>query len=314
MQVFNSLEAVQLADVVLTIGNFDGVHRGHQTILDAGQDRAGEADTQLVVMTFDPHPLAILTPQHVPPTLTPLPEKLHWLEHYGVDIAVVVRSDPDFLRLSAEAFIQDVIMARFDPMAMVEGASFGFGRKREGDVRTLRGAGRRLGFEVEVIQPVQAALGGHPDAVISSSLTRQLLRSGAVDQAIHCLGRPYALLGTVERGEARGRVMGYPTVNLATGHQLIPAEGVYAGRAQCAGRTYPAAVNVGRRPTFDRSDPNVEAHLIGFEGDLYGQSLRLELLDAIRQIHTFGSPQDLREQIARDVETARAIVERFSDP
>ena len=308
MRVIHALESVKLADVVLTIGNFDGVHRGHQTILAAGRKRADEERTQLVAMTFDPHPLAVLTPGHVPPLLTPLEEKLLWFERAGVDLAVVAESRPALLSMSAEEFIADVIAARFRPTAVVEGTSFAFGRKRQGDVRMLSTVSPRYGFDVEVVEPTRIALGGHPDMMISSSLIRQLLQSGTVDQAGLCLGRPYALLGRVEHGAGRGVALGFPTANIRVENQLIPAEGVYAGRVRLEGRTLAAAASIGRKSTFDGGDLSVEAHLLDFAGGLHDQPIRLELIEWIRQQQRFDSPQSLSEQIERDVARTRKIV------
>lgn len=308
MRVYRDLESVELARVVLTIGNFDGVHRGHQAILASGRRRANEAETALVVMTFDPHPLAVLIPSHDPAVLTPLPEKLRWLEEAGVDVAVVVRSTPAFLGLTADEFIRDVIVSRFRPIAMVEGASFGYGRRRQGDIHTLRSAGTANGFEVEIIQPVRIALGGHQDAVVSSSLVRQLLLAGTVEQAAVCLGRPYALIGNVVHGEARGRTLGFPTANIATDNQLVPAEGVYAGQVVVDGRRYDAAVSVGRKDTFDGQKVTVEAFLFDFEDDLYGRTVRLEFVDWIRGQQNFGSAEVLKRHIATDVADIRATL------
>lgn len=328
MEVIRDWEALRLSGVVLTIGNFDGVHRGHQAILAAGRRHADRARTRLVVMTFDPHPAAILSPSATPPMLSAFSERLYWLEAAGADTVVVVESRPDFFAISADEFIQDVVLARFRPVAMVEGESFGYGRKRQGDVHTLTAAGRHHGFEVDIVRPVRIALGGHPDVVISSSLVRQLLRSGTVDQAALCLGRPYALFGTVEHGARRGRTLGFPTVNLQTTGLLTPAEGVYAGRAgqvdpvvakgqPGAGVSpvcsfVPAAISIGYCPTFDGQQLLIEAHLLDFHGDLYGRTLRIEFLDWLRGQESFKSREALCEQIRRDVERTRRIVASHS--
>ncbi len=307
MRVIHGLESVELSGVVLTIGNFDGMHRGHQAILAAGRSRADADRTQLVVMTFDPHPLAILTPEHVPPMLTPLDEKLRRLQRCGVDLVVLVRSDAEFLGLTAEAFITEIIVARFQPTAVVEGASFGFGRHRRGDLDTLRAGARKHGFEVEVVEPIRIALGGHPGALISSSLVRQLLASGTVDQAATCLGRPYALFGRVTRGAGRGKSLGFPTANVCVDSQLIPAEGVYAGRAEIENQHFPAAVTIGRNPTFDGCHIIVEAHLLDFAGELYDRPIRLDFLEWIRDQRKFDSTGSLRKQIEDDVARSREV-------
>jgi riboflavin kinase/FMN adenylyltransferase len=307
MLVLHGLDSARFEAVVLTIGNFDGVHLGHQAILAAGRRRADAARTRLVAMTFDPHPLAVLTPEHVPAMLTPLEEKLHQLERAGADVAVVVRSSVDLLKISAADFIAEVIVARFRPRAVVEGISFGFGRHREGNVESLQAATGRYGFEVEVVGPVRIALGGHPDTVISSSLVRQLLVSGTVDRAAICLGRPYALLGPVIHGVGRGVTLGFPTANIDPGRQLAPAQGVYAGRSIVDGKPYPAAISIGRNPTFGGHELAVEAYLLDFAGDLYGRSIRIEFLDWLRPQVKYESAEALHDQIARDVELTRKI-------
>ncbi len=307
MRVVRGLDFEPMSGVVLTIGNFDGVHRGHQAILAAGQRRAEDAGTQLVVITFDPHPLAVLTPERLPAMLTPLKEKLRWLENAGADVVVLLPSSHELLAITAENFVADIIVARFRPRAIVEGASFGFGRHREGNVETLKQAAGEYGFEVEVVEPVRIALGGHPDAVISSSLVRQLLGSGTVDQATVCLGRPYALLGRVVPGAGRGAKIGFPTANIDPGGQLIPAEAVYAGRAEVDGRFFAAAISIGRAPTFDGHKVVTEAYLLDFAGDLCGKSIRLEFIDWLRNQVRYATVEDLCQQMAKDVALTRTI-------
>ncbi|HSW47327.1 MAG TPA: riboflavin biosynthesis protein RibF [Phycisphaerae bacterium] len=308
MRVVHGLESVRLSGVVLTIGNFDGVHRGHQAILCAGRRRADDARAQLAAMIFDPHPLAILTPGHVPPTLMPLDEKLRRLGEAGADVVVVARSNPELLGMTARQFIDDVIVDRFRPAAVVEGSSFGFGRRRQGDVYLLKTVGERLGFAVEIVQPVRVALGGHQDAVISSSLVRQLLLSGSAEQAAVCMGRPYALLGTVVQGEQRGRQLGFPTANIQTDGQLIPGDGVYAGQVIAEGRRHDAAISIGCNVTFDGEKVLIEAHLLDFDGDLYARPIRLEVIDWIRDQQDFGSAETLKKHLARDVADVRATL------
>ncbi len=311
MRVLRGLNFEPLHGVVLCIGNFDGVHRGHQEILRAGRRKASANQAELVAMTFDPHPLAVLTPERMPAILTPLPEKLRQIEQTGADAVVVAVSEPGLLQVTATDFIKQVIVDRFHPRAIVEGPSFGFGRHREGTVETLQEAAGQFGFEVEVVEPVRIALGGHPDMVMSSSLVRQLLASGTVDQAAICLGRPYALLGTVIRGVGRGAKIGFPTANIDAGPQLVPAEGVYAGRAELAGHRYAAAISIGRNPTFGEHRLVIEAHLLGYSGEPYGAPLRLEFLDWLRPQMRFPSVEALCQQIAEDVRHTQEIGQRY---
>lgn len=310
MRVIRGLAFKPMSGVVLSIGNFDGVHRGHQAILQAGHQRARASGAELVAMTFDPHPLAVLTPERMPSILTPLSEKLAQLDRAGADVTVIADSSVGLLQVSAADFIENVIVQRFHPLTVVEGPSFGFGRHREGDVETLQRAGARHGFEVQVVEPVRIALGGHPDAVISSSLVRQLLAAGPVDQAAICLGRPYALLGSVIHGAGRGAGMGFPTANIDPGNQLVPGDGVYAGFGELSGRRYPAAISIGRTPTFDEHRLVIEAHLLDFEGETYGRTLRIEFLEWLRPQVRYDNVAALCRQIAEDVEQTRQICGR----
>jgi len=307
MRVIHGLESVQFTGVVLTIGNFDGVHRGHQASLAAGRRRADTTGARLVVMTFDPHPLAILTPHHAPPLLTHLDQKLDRLEHCGADAVVVAGSNPEFLELSPGEFIRQIIVPRFKPTAVVEAPSFAFGRNRRGDVNTLLAGACEHGFDVEVVEPVRVRLGGHPDTVISSSLIRQLLASGTVDQAAMCLGRPYSVTGRVIRNARRGQSLGFPTANVHVDAQLIPGQGVYAGRAEIDRRHLAAAISIGHNPTFDGRQVILEAHLLDFAADLYDRLIRLDFLQWIREQRKFDSPQTLRRQIERDVARTREV-------
>jgi len=308
MSVIRGLESAQFSGVVLTIGNFDGIHRGHRAIIAAGRRRAHATKTQLVAMTFDPHPAVVLTPDRVPGTLTPLDEKIQYLESTGVDVVVVVRSQPEFFQISPDDFITDVIMGRFAPLAMVEGASFVFGAHHQGNVKTLQAAARNFGFDMQVIEPIRAGLGGHPDTVISSSLIRHLLSSGTVDKAAVCLGRPYTLIGNVVTGAGRGKTLGFPTANVEVNAQLIPAEGVYAGRAEVDNEKFTAAISIGRYPTFNGNNLAIEAFLVDFDANIYEQPIRLEFIDWLRGQEKFDSADALTKQMAIDVEQTRKIV------
>lgn len=308
MRTIYELEPGLFAGVVLTIGNFDGVHRGHQALLAVGRVRADAAGVPLVAMTFEPHPAAVLSPDRVPPELTPLPEKLALLERYGADVAVVVRSEPSFFQLSAAQFIERILWDGFRPIAVVEGTSFRFGQHRLGDLQMLKTAGQQRGFELIVVEPIRINLGGHPDAVISSSLVRNLLGSGTVDQADMCLGRLYALIGRVVHGHGRGRDLGFPTANVDPGSQLVPADGIYAGWLDIAQGRFPAAISVGRKPTFDETDLAVEAFVLDFEGDLYEQQVRLEFADWVRPQQRFNTVAELIDQIQIDVRDIRNLL------
>ncbi len=312
MRTVSGLDNVSpdLAGGVLSIGNFDGVHLGHRLILDRGVELAAGTAGPLVVMTFSPHPLAVLRPDRAPPTLTPLEEKLAQLERAGADAVVVVPVDTTFLAIEADDFVRRIVAERFAPRFVVEGPSFNYGRGRQGDNETLRAAGRRHGFEVHVVESVEVETDAGCHEMVSSSLIRRAVSAGDMDLARRALGRPYALLGRVVEGRRRGRKLGYPTANLDAGPQLLPADGVYAGAATVAGREYPAAISIGRAPTFNETKMLVEAHLLGFNGDVYGKPIRVEVETRLRGQEAFDSPAALCEQIERDVAAARAVFER----
>ena len=314
MNIHHGLEQVDLENVVLTIGNFDGVHRGHQAILEAGRRRAESAGTQLVAMTFEPHPATVLAPDRVPARLTPIDEKLRLLKAHGASSTVIVKSEARFFDIEADAFLRTWVLPRFRPMAMVEGASFRYGHHQAGNVETLIAAGTALGFEVEIVEPIRVGLGGTPGTVISSSLIRHLIRSGTVDQAAMCLGRPYALIGEVIKGAGRGRTIGIPTANLRIEDQLVPAEGVYAGIATFDAQRLAAAVSIGKTPTFGAGALAVEAHLVGFDPDLYGKTVRIELLEWIRSQQQFDGKDALVAQINRDIEHTAAVFQQAQTP
>jgi riboflavin kinase/FMN adenylyltransferase len=309
MRVFRSLDELErdraaVAGGTLSVGNFDGVHLGHQRIL----ARAAELARPVAVMTFDPHPLAVLNPAQAPPVMTPTPYRLELLAAAGVDAALVVSTDRELLAMEPEQFVEQVVVARFAPRAMVEGPNFGFGRGRRGDIDLLRGLGRRFGFDVQVVEQVARPLPGHSSPrPISSTLVRRLISGGNVEAARACLGRPYRLIGEPTSGAGRGRRIGFPTVNLAPGGQLLPADGVYAAVADCEPHRGPAAVNIGPSPTFGRDESVVEAHLLDFEGTLECERLSLDLLARLRGVEKFDSPEALAEQIGRDVADTRRI-------
>jgi riboflavin kinase/FMN adenylyltransferase len=307
MRVVYGLDNIgaELGGGVLSIGNFDGVHLGHQLILRRGAQSARKASGPLIAMTFDPHPLAILRPDRVPPILTPMTEKLAQLSNAGADTTVIVRTDHDFLSLTADEFVRRVIVARCRAVGIVEGPSFTYGRARQGNVDTLRAAGTQYGFAVHIVEPMEIETETGRREMISSSLVRRAVSTGHMELAAQALGRPYALIGTVIRGRGRGRELGFPTVNLAPQGQLLPAEGVYAGAAVVADAEYPAAVSIGRAPTFGETEMLVEAYLLDFNGDVYGQMIRLEIKVRLRRQEKFPSVDALRAQMARDVAAVR---------
>jgi riboflavin kinase/FMN adenylyltransferase len=287
---------------VVSIGNFDGIHLGHESILATMRSlRARAAAPALAVVTFEPHPLTVLRPEAVPPRLTPPGLKDALLAERGVDLLVRLPPAPEVLDLSAERF-WEILRDDVRPAHLVEGGTFNFGKGRRGSIRLLQQWAAGTGVEVNVIEPVSIALLDFTVVPVSSSLIRWLLFNGRVRDAAICLGRPFALEGPVVKGHQRGRALGMPTANLDCGGQLVPADGVYAGRCRVNGADYAAAVSIGTMPTFGDNRRQVEAYLLGFEGDLYGSVLRVELLDWVREQRKFAGVDALKAQMAKDLE------------
>jgi riboflavin kinase/FMN adenylyltransferase len=303
MEIVEGLSGLRAvpAEGVVSVGNFDGVHRGHQRILEVarGYRRPG---AELVVVTFEPHPLTVLRPEKAPPRLTPASLKRELLAEAGVDRLVVLPPTHDVLDLAAEDF-WGILRDEVRPTHMVEGGSFNFGKGRGGTVEKLREWTAGTPVKLHVIESVEVALLDLTVAPVSSSLIRWLLGNGRVRDAAICLGRPYVLEGPVIKGYQRGKSIGVPTANLDCGDQVVPMEGVYAGRCRVGGVVYPAAVSIGRMETFgDKLRRQVEAHLVGFDGDLYGRPLRVELLDWWREQRKYDGIEALMAQIRRDIE------------
>lgn len=303
---------------VLTIGNFDGIHIGHRAILRTVIDRARALDGEAVVYSFDPHPRKVLQGADAPGLLTTTEQKLELLAAAQIDLVVLEPFDAGFARTTPEQFVRDCIHARLAPHEVYVGYDFHFGRDREGSMRTLTELGPRLGFAVTIIPEVTIA-----SRDVSSTRIRELLAAGAVEEARLLLGRPYAVRGTVVRGDQRGRTLGFPTANLAPETEVLPGHGVYAGRVRLLdeppagapgpprGALFGTVTNVGRRPTFRPDDaPLAEAHLLDFSGDLYGRRLDVSFEARLREERRFSGPEALREQIGRDVEQARRLLEQ----
>lgn len=307
---------------VLTIGNFDGVHVGHREILRTARALAADHSAEMVVMTFEPHPVAILHPEKAPGVLTPLPLKLDLLRDYADNCVIVLQDNRKLLELSPEDFVDQFLVAGFAPRFIVEGHDFHFGSGRAGDIETLVRLGREKGFEVVVVKPRQMTLPMGETIRVSSTVIRYMVESGHVGDAAVALSRPYRLLGPIVSGRGRGRELGFPTLNLATPNQVIPAEGVYAGfvgitedPASLPPRSErrPAVFSIGQIRTFEEEHPLlIEAHVLDETlSDVTGRWMVMEFVRHLRHQHKFGSPEDLAAQIARDCDQARAILEEF---
>jgi riboflavin kinase / FMN adenylyltransferase len=307
MNVLNGIDGLRKLppQSIMSIGNFDGLHLGHARILEIMRSlKNASCHQHLVVVTFEPHPLTVLRPDLAPPRLTPSDFKRALLEEAGVDDYVILPPTHEVLDLAAEEFWRilkdDVRVAH-----LVEGPSFNFGKNRRGTIDRLREWSANSPVQLHIIDPVSVALLDLHVVAVNSSLIRWLLAYGRARDAAICLGKPYILEGTVVQGAQRGRTIGVPTINLNCGDQLIPADGVYVGQCKINNQNFTAAVSIGNAPTFENANWQVEAHLLDFTGDLYGQTIRLEILDWLREQQKFQNIDQLKTQIARDIQDCR---------
>ena len=296
----------------LTIGAYDGVHLGHQAVIRSTQQTAQALGVNMAVVTFDPHPAMVLRPENAPKLLTDLDQKLELLEACGVDTVVVVPFDDERATETADEFVQRVLIGCLQARAIVVGHDFRFGANRTGNVDVLRTMGEANGFNVEGVQLLP-----RPDGKVesvSSTAIRRALAGGEVTTAARMLGRPHEIRGPVVHGDERGRTIGFPTANVAVPREMaLPADAVYAAWYYTPdGNRHPAAVNIGKRPTFYQNAEHslVEAHLIGFEGDLYEQAARVQTVDLIRSEVRFDGLDELKDQLQRDIQRATEILDR----
>jgi len=314
MEVCHRLEdfAPPPQGTALTIGNFDGVHRGHAHIIAAVRAAAAPFGAPTVVMTFDPHPLAVLAPERAPARLTTGPEKLHLLAGCGVDRTLLIQPDPTFLAQEPDDFLASLV-AHCRPRALIEGPDFNFGRGRAGTIDTLRRHAEQWGYTVHVAPVVRCGdLRTHP--TISSTSIRQALRDGRVDEANAMFGRPYRVVGVTGHGQGRGATLGLPTVNLEAIPHVLPQEAVYAAAAQLeSGQLCLAAVNIGPQPTFAQMRSRVEAHLLDFAGDLRGRPVGLHFFARLREQTRFASADELVAQIHADIAATRTFAQRVAE-
>ena len=292
---------------VLAIGNFDGVHRGHRAVIASAAEAAAQSGAALAVLTFEPHPRDVLQPGRPPFRITSLRTKARLFAGMGVDVLTVLHFTHSLAAKTAEAFVAEVLVEGLGVSHTVVGFDFVFGHQRAGDTETLRRAAADHGFGVSVVEAA-----GHAGAPFASSRIRDHLVAGQMREASDILGRPWEIEGRVRRGAGRGRVVGFPTINLALGGYLRPAAGVYAVRVEVdsgAGAAWHDGVaNVGRRPTFGGTDTVCEGHLFDFEGDLYGRRVTMEFADFIRAERKFDGIDSLRAQIPEDCGAARRIL------
>ena len=296
---------------VLTIGNFDGVHVGHQKILRdvvertaAGGSDARGAQKELLpaVLTFYPHPARVLRPQQAPSLLETLPQRLADFAAMGISTTLVLKFDADLARESAEDFVKKYLVDVMRARSVLVGASFRFGHKQLGDVELLRELGRRWDFEVVIVTPVVD--GGD---VVTSTAIREAVRGGRVEDARRMLGRPFALVGEIRPGTGQGRKLVVPTLNLTTEQETLPKSGVYVTETVLAGGTYRSVTNVGVRPTFDGKRLAIESHLFDFAEALTAGLMKVRFLQRLRDEQKFSGPEALREQVLKDIARAKEV-------
>jgi riboflavin kinase/FMN adenylyltransferase len=297
---------------VVTVGTFDGVHRGHRRVLERIATCAREMGLHSVLVTFEPHPLEVVNPAAAPLLLTVGAEKIEVVAESGIDYMAIVPFTPTLQRYTAAQFVDDVLRRRFHVRHLVIGYDHGFGRGREGDVAVLRRLGTERGFGVEVVEAVMAE-DGRP---VSSTLIRRAVAGGDLPRAAAALGRLYSIAGQVRAGDRRGRLLGYPTINLTPPHprKLLPPTGVYAVRVQTPAGAFGGMMNLGPRPTFGDTTTSLEVHLFDAHADLYGAHVRVELVKRLRDTRAFPSPDALIAQLGRDADEARRALTRLSQP
>jgi riboflavin kinase/FMN adenylyltransferase len=311
MHIIRHLDALPPAarGGAVSIGNFDGVHQGHLAIVRQLLQRAAAVDGAAIVFTFDPHPVRLLRPDRCPPPLTWTERKADLLAAQGVDWIVAYPTDEALLQLSAADFFQRIVRDSLDARALVEGPNFYFGHNREGTIERLGQLTSAAGISLDIAKPVEI-----DGELVSSSRVRNLIAHGNVQQAKKLLSAPYRIRGIVTHGAGRGAKIGFPTANLAGIDTLLPAQGVYAGRAFVEGAPWAAAINLGPSPTFGDPTPRVEIHILGLDEPLYGQPLEVDFLARLRDIRPFDSAAALVEQLTRDIDQVQRIASQPPAP
>jgi len=298
----NQLET-PLKNPVLTIGNFDGVHRGHLALFDLVKERARAIDGESMLMTFDPHPIKVMKPGNGPPLITLTRQKLHLIEKENIKTILCLPFTKAFAAIGARDFVKDLLVDKIGIKELVVGYDYSFGRNREGNMALLREMGTTYGFKVHKVEPVHIA-----GTLVSSTRIRELIQEGNLSEAKVLLGRNYQICGTVVKGRDRGaKLLGYPTANLELIDELIPKLGVYAVRVFVSDERYDGVTNIGYNPTFGKGPFSIETHILDFDQNLVGEEIRISFLKKLRDEKTFGSVKHLSDQIAKDILKAREV-------
>jgi riboflavin kinase/FMN adenylyltransferase len=304
MEIFRHINdrRLRLTDAVVTMGNFDGLHLGHQCLVRSAVEDARYLGSPSVVLTFEPHPLKILAPERAPKMILSHKDKMQLLQSFGIDIVIIQNFDAAFANLQPETFVREVLMDRLAVKKIWVGKDFRFGKGRKGTVANLGEWGAKNGFEVGVVNPILVA-----GERVSSSKIRQLLEEGRVDEAQRMLGRCHFISGKVTTGHCRGRELGFPTANISTRTEVIPPDGVYATILQIGAEQRLSVSNIGVNPTFGAGPRTIESFVLDFDGDIYGESVRLSFVKRLRAEKKFASVDQLVAQMHEDVKNARAL-------
>jgi len=308
MKIVDDFEKIKnLPYPVLTIGNFDGVHLGHQALFQLVINRAREMKGTSIVYTFVPHPLRVIAPERAPKMITTYKEKIRLIEQSGIDLIICTHFTKSFANLSAEDFTREILCNTLHIKEIFIGSNYLFGKGRKGTPDLLKRFGRRCGFKVNIIDEIKI-----DNVIVSSSKIRNLIAKGRVDEASKLLGRNYSIEGIVVEGTKRGSsLLKFPTANLLTPNELIPKDGVYAVTVEIGEKTYIGATNIGFNPTFPDKRFSIETHILDFNGNLMGKTLRLNFIKRIRDEIKFSSVGELANQIKTDIEMIRQIVQEI---
>ncbi len=312
MQVFSNEDKKipELPSLCLTLGIFDGVHLGHQRILRRVIERAQRIGGTSCVVTFDPHPREVLSPDTAPDLLTSTKKKVELIEALGVDAVCLIRFTPEFAKVDARTFVRDFLIKTLHTKVIVEGYDWRFGKGREGDVDLLREMGKENGYEVEQLDGLTIG-----EDIVSSTLIRGLVLKGGLDRAAECLGRKYSITGDIVEGSHLGREIGFPTANIEPHHEAIPPNGIYAVWVDVAGMRKAGTLNIGVRPTVtEEKRRTIEVHIMDFYQDIYNEEIEITFVERLRDEQKFSSLEALTDQIKKDVEKARKVLVEQSGP
>lgn len=314
MKIFDQLEKITqpFKAAVITIGNFDGVHIGHQALFHEVIERADAIDGTSIAMTFEPHPIRVLKKNNHPPLITLYEQKTELIERAGIDVLICIPFTLEFASLPAEAFIKDLLVAKIGMQAIIVGEDYTFGKNREGDLTVLKSYASQMGYEVIVADWIKSPR--NVSDRISSTKIRELVMAGEVEPARKMLGRYYQIRGLVVKGRDRGaRLLGVPTANIKLQDELCPKTGIYAVTVDYNNRLYKSVANIGYSPTFDDNEFTVEVHLLDFAENIYGEKIRINFIQRIRNEKKFANISELKEQIKQDIKTAHEILSVYDD-